>query len=254
MANGIFDAAIALRLLYLLTIDIKTLPGYKLGLFGENGEILKKPTTKEEKAATSMLLRLVMRIRSFLSNIPLAQSKFGKFASAYALVKECVDRDLFLPSEAELETIFEAIELDSTTDGQINELVVQLFEDGIANVSGAAVATDTPAKMMKVGKRPKAEFSVSNDTFKKFGKGKTKFKRWGHYLNLEDENEQRIYHYAKKNPRGILVLKDEVGNAKGIRYSKHGGGNWHGIKRKPRQVVESYIEQDLFDLDCIDLC
>lgn len=250
MANGFIDTAIALRILYLLVVDIKTLPGYKLGLFGENGEILRKPKTSEEKNATSMLLRLVLRIRNFLSNVPLAQSKLGSYVSAYALVRECMEKDLYLPTVEQLSEQYVALEHNVILEQVIDECVSELLEDAPANASGSGVSTDAPA----IKKRAKATFMVKRETFDKFKNGKTKFRRWGHYLNIEDADEQKIYHYAKKNPKGILVLQDEEGRSKGIRYSKHGGGNWHGIKRKPKQVLESYIDSNEYDLEVIELC
>lgn len=255
MANGFLDSMIALRVLYLLVQPITGLPAYKLGLIGPNGEILRKAVTPEEKKATSMLLRLVLRIRSFLSNIPFAQSKLGSYVTAYALVKECIAQDNYLPTKDLLESI--STDLTQMEIEELNELYEEMYEevlneDAPTNSTGAGIAGADKPLSKKVVRR-KAEFAVSSDTFNKFKKGKTKFQRWSKYLNLEDENEQKIYHYAKKNPRGVLVLKDDQGNSKGIRYSKHGGGNWHGIKRKPKQVVESFLSVDDVEIEVVDL-
>ena len=250
MANGFIDTAMALRILYLLVIDVKTLPAFKLGLIGEKGEILRKPITPEEKKSTSMLLRLIMRIRSFLSIIPLAQSKLGSYVSAYALVRECVALDLYLPTQEQLTEHYDNMGDQSLLESELNSIYDELYEDAPANSTGAAVSTDVPA----IKKRKKATFIVKRETLNNFKNGKTKFRRWANYLNIEDSVEREVYNYAKKNPRGILVLQDEDGRTKGVRYSKHGGGNWHGIKRKPKQVVESYINNLDYEVEIIEIC
>jgi hypothetical protein len=79
-------------------------------------------------------------------------------------------------------------------------------------------------------KRKFAEFEVDEETFAKFSKGKKKYEQWSKYLNLEDESHSEIYKYAKRHPKGILVLKNGD-NIKAIRYNRHGGGKWHTHKR-----------------------
>ena len=244
MLSSMFDTAAALRIIYFLVRPITSFPAYKLGLIGENGEILRKPKTPEERAATSMLFRLIMRIRAFLSNIPLAQSKLGSYVSAYALVRECITNGVYDPT---MEQLQESVDRISIMEEYANsEQILELCEE-IANVTGAGTSTDKPVK------RTSATFVVRRTTFDKFSKGKTKFKRWGKYLDLNDDTEQKIYDYATKNPRGILVLSDGE-RTKGIRYSKNGSGNWHGIKRKPKAIVESYLENQETEMEVVELC
>jgi hypothetical protein len=126
-----------------------------------------------------------------------------------------------------------------------------LSEDAAANSAGAGVSTDAPVKKSKIVRRF-AEFQVDDDTFGKFSKGKAKYRRWNQYLNLEDTSHKEIYDFAKKNPTGIIVLKDSKGTMKGIRYSRKGSGNWANIKRKPKQLAESvhtiYDEIEVMDI------
>lgn len=244
MLSSMFDTAAALRIIYFLVKPITSFPAYKLGLIGENGEILRKPKTPEERSATSMLFRLIMRIRAFLSNIPMAQSKLGSYVSAYALVRECVTNGVYDPTAEQLKESIDRIAIMEEYANQ--DQLIELIED-IANVTGAGSSTDVPTK------RSSASFVVRRSTYDKFAKGKTKFKRWGHYLDLNDDTEQKIYDYARKNPKGILVLSDGE-RTKGIRYSKNGSGNWHGIKRKPKAIVESYLDNLETEMEVVELC
>ena len=236
---GFIDTAIGLRVLYLLVQPIKNLPAYKLGLVDEDGNIQRKAKTAEEKAATSMLLRLVLRIRSFLSMIPLAQSKFGKFASAYALVRECIEKENYLPTLGQLDEMEIHI---SAQDISMCESVI--FEDAPANVTGAAIANkDNP---MTTVKRKK----VSDKTFGNFNAGKMKIKRWGSKLNLEDASDQEILNIIKKNPNGIIVLEDQMGRAKIIKYTKNES---NVVKMKPLQVLESRINDEYYECEVVDV-
>lgn len=244
----LIDNAIALRILWLLVTPIENTDAYKLGLIDADGTRIKRASTPAENNATSMLHRLVWRIKKFVSLVPGGSTKIGSMVAAYALVRECYENDVEFPTDEYLSESY----LNINDVDELNEFVC-IFEEGEApanNTTGIAMK-DKP--MMRL-RRKSAEFNVSDDTFNKFKKGKTKFKRWSKYINLDDDVESQIYHYAKKNPHGILVLKDAKGSTKGIRYSKHGGGNWHKIKRKPKEVLESVLneleyEMEVFDLD-----
>ena len=108
-----------------------------------------------------------------------------------------------------------------------------LEEDAPANATGAMVSTDVPIKSLGMGRRKSQTFDVPIEVFNNFAKGKKKWKKWSDYLNLQDDAERSIYDYAKKNPRGIIILKngDKI---KAIRYNRHGSGCWHKIARAPR--------------------
>jgi hypothetical protein len=251
----IIDNAIALRILWLLITPFEKTQAYKLGLISAEGEFLRKSKTAAEINSSSMLHRLVWRIKKFINMVPGGSTKIGSMVAAYALVRECIEQDQYLPTLGQLDESYVERE-DLLVEGDVLELITDfmeaLDEDAPANAVGSGTATSVDAP--KIGKRKKAVFGVSDNTFNKFKSGKAKFRRWGAYLNLDDDVDREVYHYAKKNPRGVLVLQDQRGNSKGIRYSKHGGGNWHNIKRKPKQVVESFIQQDEIEIDIIDLC
>lgn len=240
MIPAFVDTAIALRILYLLVTPIEKLPAFKLGLIGPNGEILRKAKTQEEKSSTSMLLRLVLRIRSFLSNIPLAQSKLGKFASAYALVRECELKQDYNPSLEQLSESLTRIEEDTDKHFQLLEEVEVfkfLWEDAPANCAGAGVSTDTPTKSSGLAKRK--TFEVAPGSFDKFKPGKVRIKRIGSSLNLEDAVDQRVLQ-AAKSPHNVLVLKDNAGRAKAIKYTKKNPSNLKDLEESTGYDLEVY--------------
>jgi hypothetical protein len=247
----IVDNIIALRILWLLITPFEKTDAFKLGLIDDQGTFLRKAKTPAEVNSSSMLHRLVWRIKKFINMVPGGSTKIGSLVAAYALVRECIERDTYLPETEQLNESYMATPVEPF-DMDLIKHFFAIMEDGVpTNVTGNAVATDTPKIKAR---RAKGTFTVKRETFDKFKSGKAKFRRWGHYLNLDDDVDREVYHYAKKNPRGILVLQDEEGRTKGVRYSKHGGGNWHGIKRKPKQVVESYLNDLDTEMEVIDLC
>lgn len=56
-------------------------------------------------------------------------------------------------------------------------------------------------------------FNVPSDIFRRFETGRNKFERWSKYLNMEDEEQQALYNYAKKNGRHTIVLRDSMSGA-----------------------------------------
>jgi hypothetical protein len=56
-------------------------------------------------------------------------------------------------------------------------------------------------------------FNVPTDVFRRFETGRNKFERWSKYLNMEDEEQQALYNYAKKNGKHTIVLRDSVSGA-----------------------------------------
>ena len=81
------------------------------------------------------------------------------------------------------------------------------IEEEPSTTSGAIAIADRP--LGPVLKRKYKKFDVSNETFKRFEIGRTKFERWSKFLNLEDSNEKSIYDYFNKT-RGnaVIVLRN----------------------------------------------
>ncbi len=114
-----------------------------------------------------------------------------------------------------------------------------MWEDAPANATGAAVSTDQPV-IKKRQPRRFAKFVVSDDVFRRFSNGKSKFRKWSDYLNLEDEGQQQIYKFARKNPNGVIILQNGK-EVKSIRFNPKGGGAWSKIKRPSKQVNNEII-------------
>lgn len=242
----IVDNLIALRIIYLLSTPFEKYDAFRLGLIDAEGRKLKKAETPEESNATSMLHRLVWNLKRIINIAPGGKTRIGSLVAAYLLVKEAYEEEI-PPEElqehvdAELFSQYKNIRL-VVEEEYVQELLQAINEDAPTNSTGVATSTDQQA--IRVKKRKFASFGVDNDTFNRFKSGKAKYRKWSAYLNLNDDSHKKIHEYARKNPRGILVIKDESGNAKGVRYSRTGGGNWHNISRKSRlhesQEIESF--------------
>ena len=245
MSNTI-DNLIAFRVLYMLVTPFEKTEAYKLGVIDKEGNVLVKvkDQTPEQKDAYSVLNRLVFSLKRLLGKLPGGKSQIATLAAAYYLVKESHDSGLPL-NEQRVRNILSLVGEGITLVEE--ELIVEEFlsvmEDGaIANAvgNGAAVATDYPAIRKK---RKYGAFEVDDSIFRRFAKGKKKFAKWSEYLDLQDEEQGKIYQFAKKNPKGILVLKSGE-QMKAIRYNRNGGGSWGKLQRKqkPQQVQEMYVE------------
>lgn len=247
----VIDNLLALRIVYLLTVPFEQTEAFKLGLIDASGKRLKKAETSAEKSATNMLFRLVWNIKKVFALVPYGETRLGSLAAAYLLVRESYEA-----KHTEEQALMHFTENFDRVWGlpfQDKELVEDMLSvldeelsGGVANVAGAGVQTDVPTIKPKLVRRGRkfAEFSVDHETFSKFKNGKAKYRRWNHYLNLEDESHKQIHDFAKKHPDGIIVLKDPIGTLKGIRYSRKGSGNWANIGRKSlaESVAETYSE------------
>lgn len=244
--SRIVDNLIAYRILWMLVTPFDKTPAYRLGIIDEKGKILRKMAdlrTDEERNAYTYLHRLVFNLKRILIKLPGGDSKLKNIVAAFFLIKECYEKN---DSTALLEEKYMAI-LEKLEEKNITLVEEELFieeflfinEDAPANVTGAGVSTDIPVARMKSGRRY-AAFVVNDEIFKRFNKGKKKFTKWSEYLNLEDEGEQLIYKYAKKHPKGILVLKNGD-KQKAIRFNSSGGGRWHKVSRR-KPTTELQIE------------
>ena len=249
--SNVIDNLLAFRVLYMLVTPFEKTEAYKLGVIDKDGNVLikSKDQTSEQKDAYNVLNRLVFSLKRLLGKLPGGKSQIATLAAAYYLVKESHESGLPL-NEQRVRNILQLVSEGITLVEEeiIVEEFLSLIEDGavggggIANAvgGGAAVSTDYPAIRKK---RKYGAFEVSDPVFRRFAKGKKKFSKWSEYLDLQDEDQQKIYVFAKKNPKGILVLKNGE-QVKAIRYNRNGGGAWNKLQRKPKlqQVQEMYVE------------
>ena len=61
---------------------------FELGLIDENGKVIKKPVTPQEKDAYTLFFRLVYNIKRLLNKVPGGKTKLASYVAALWLVKE----------------------------------------------------------------------------------------------------------------------------------------------------------------------
>ena len=156
---------------------------------------------------------------------------------------------------------FKEISIDRVTKSEKRKMHLALaqglddeeqVDEDVPTNSASSGAVAMPADAVRRKKKKYQEFTVSDDVYHKFRNGKMKFERWSKYLNLENEGERAIYDYARKNYRGICVLRHEdTGQVRAIRYSRTGGGSWGNIQRIRDRVVETTLNFTRLDEDVL---
>lgn len=238
---AMIDNLIAYRVLSMLVKPFAETDAYKLGIIDDKGNNLIKSrdfTKPEQKDAYNYLTRLVFNLKKLLNKLPGGESQLKNIVAGFFLLKEAYSQRLTTVDEQRLEQIIKL--LDEGVILAEEQLVVEDFllcEDAPANATGAAVSTDQP-----VIRKPKrfARFTVPDDVYKKFANGKSKFRKWSSYLNLENEGEKMIYDFARKNPNGVIILQNGK-DSKAIRFNRRGGGSWGKITRSTKQVNNDMV-------------
>lgn len=152
------DNLIAFRILYMLVTSFDKTDAFKLGIIDADGTPLKKIKdlkTQEEKDAYDMLDRLVFSLKRLLGKVPGGKSKLASLAAAYWLVKESYETQEIVTQE-QLNSLVDLIESNQIVLKEQSDIqgYLSLTEDGaIANVAGAATATDKP--VVKLNKKNK---------------------------------------------------------------------------------------------------
>jgi hypothetical protein len=225
MSNYIDNLA-AFKVLYSLVTPFEKTDAFKKGVIDKDGNVLVKikDQTPEQKNSYDVLDRLVFSLKRLLGKIPGGKSQIASLAAAYYLIKESYESGMPL-NEARVKNIFNIVNegLVLVEEQILVEDFLTIVEEmgvgAIANTTGKSVATDQPVIRLKKSRRFGA-FDVPDHVFRRFANGKKKFDKWSKYLDLHDESQNKIYQYAKKNPRGILILKNGE-SAKAIRYSRN---------------------------------
>lgn len=156
--SKIIDNLIAFRVLYMLVTPFEKTDAYKLGIIDKDGTALKKMKdlkTSAEKDAYTNLTKLVFSLKRLIARVPGGSSQFGSIVAAYWLIKESYKNKTTV-NESDLHDILE--KLDNGVCFVEEELEIEQFlklleDGGIANVSGAAVATDKEVVRLK-NKKP----------------------------------------------------------------------------------------------------
>lgn len=249
--SRIVDNLVAYRVLSMLVTPFDQTKAYKLGIIDAKGKVLRKSTelkTDEEREAYTYLHRLVFNLKRILAKLPGGDTKLKNIVAALFLIKECYEKnETTAMLEEKFMNILQVMEEKNITLVEEELLVEEFLElneelGGLPTMhTGSGTSTDIPVSRLKNGRRY-AAFVVNDNVFKRFQKGKKKFTKWSEYLNLEDDGEKLIYNYAKKHPKGIIVLQNGK-EQKAIRYNRNGGGKWHKLTRgkKPTEVIETEV-------------
>ena len=105
------DLIYAFRFLKLLTTPWNKLPAYEKGLIDDNGKVIKKAQTSDEKNEYTVFHRLVFNIKRLLPG-----NKIGSYAAALFLIREHTGI-----SESKLRLILEEVTGETITDTHFNE-------------------------------------------------------------------------------------------------------------------------------------
>lgn len=245
MSNYV-DNLIAFRVLYSLVTPFEKTEAFKRGVIDKEGNVLikAKDRTQEQKDAYDVLDRLVFSLKRLLGKLPGGKSQIASLAAAYYLIKEAYENSIPL-NEQRVKNILHIVDEgvilaeEQILVEQFLSIVEEIGAGTIANTTGAAVSTDQPVVNLKKSKKF-GVFDVPDHIFRRFSKGKKKFDKWSNYLDLQDEEQNKIYQYAKKNPRGILILKNgEI--AKAVRYNRTYDGKLNKSNSKIQQVQEMTV-------------
>jgi len=159
--SRIVDNLIAYRILKMLVTNFEDTEAYKLGIIDKKGKNIRKANTlqtSKERDAYTYLNRLVFNMKKIINKIPSGESKMKSLVAALWLVKEQYQSGS--RSTALMQEKFDNIMklLDNRVSLVEEEIIVKKFleEDGIANVTGAAVSTNEPKIGPKEIKKYKA--------------------------------------------------------------------------------------------------
>lgn len=82
------DIAYTFRFLRLLTTNWKDTNAFKQGIVDENGNVLRRATSSEDKKVYNSFHRLVFNIKRLLNRIPFGRTRIASYAAALYLLKE----------------------------------------------------------------------------------------------------------------------------------------------------------------------
>lgn len=249
--SRIVDNLIAYRILTMLVQPFKETKAYQLGIVDETGKVLKKTAdlkTSEEKDAYTYLHRLVFKMKRIINRLPGGESRLRNIVAAYWLVKESYESGDRSTSQIQ-QKFDDVIKLMHNNVILAEEEItvrqyLKIFEDiggaagAPANATGAGVSTDIP--VIRKNGRKFASFNVSPEVINRFQNGKKKYKKWSEYLNLQDEVENEIYKFARRNPKAVIVLKNGD-QTKAIRFNRYGGGSWGKLSNRKVQDIEVQV-------------
>ena len=131
------DLFVTYRFIKLLTTPFEKSEAFKLGIIDKDGNRIKAPkstkpavelVTSEQKAAYTILHKLVFNIKKIFSKVPGLRTKVGTYAAALFLLKDTFKESLDDPDMFEKEFIKYLKEEDIEFDDEIQEEVIGFGE------------------------------------------------------------------------------------------------------------------------------
>lgn len=143
----IVDAYMTFEFIRRLVTPFEKTKAYDLGIIDAQGNLLKRPSTPEEKKAYSIYDRLVFNLRRILMKLPFGKTRLATFAAALFLLREKDSKSL--SSEDDMYESFldflEQIEGDTAQLVALEKLAVQsgiIAEEPANGVAGIAGVGD----------------------------------------------------------------------------------------------------------------
>lgn len=154
MASALIDNVIAARLLYMLVTPFENTDAFKLGIIDAKGKVLKHAKdlkSGSERDAYNYLTRLVFNIKRLINKLPGGESNLKNLVAAYYFVKEKYETKTTFVSEQQFNSLVHRLDKITLVEEEIliEKLLNMIKEDGVANVTGAAVSTNEPKIMPK---------------------------------------------------------------------------------------------------------
>ena len=105
------NAYFTYKFLRTLTRSWTDMPAYELGIIDENGKVIRKAQTKEEKESYTIFDRLAFNIKRILEKLPFGKSKLASYATALFLIREHTGMN-----EDQLNYVLNEMEIDFSQD------------------------------------------------------------------------------------------------------------------------------------------
>ena len=134
-----FDTVAAFRFLRLLTTPWEKTGAFKAGIIDDQGLLLKRPETSDERNSYTLLHRLSYNIKRLLNKIPFGKRTLSSYLAALYLIKE--ESGL---SDAKLAEIIHELTEIYPDANYLNESTWYLNEDGCISPGAYTLLNDIP--------------------------------------------------------------------------------------------------------------
>jgi hypothetical protein len=215
--SSITDTFYALRFLRILTMPWEKTGAFKVGLIDENGKLIKKPESREEKTSYTLFHRLVYNIRRTFNGLPGPLSrKIANYATALFLIREHyelsdafaeeVDKRLNLARRGNIEVVLENVlhENQIPVATCLGVSVTSVMANNMLEDIGAGTNTTT-SLAPDFHKRIAV---VKQKTFRKLRTGRNK--NWQNCI-ADEEDRCNVTKALEEHTDGILIQCDESG-------------------------------------------